>query len=98
MSNVRDNRQPHSVFTQALRRSRPSHAPAVFPARVFGYCGFSSLGAGGEDFSDSLREPLNVLPIQLFSPDGFALSAPLSDLAVDQTLLFGFIQRLLFDH
>ena len=97
MPNVRDYRQPHGLFIQALRRSRPAHAPAVFPACVFGYCGFSSLGAGGEEFSHSLREPLHVLPIHLFSPDGFALSAPLSDLAVGQTFLFGLFQRLLLD-
>src|SRR5262249_7385368 len=82
MPNVRDHRQPHGLFIQTLRRSRPAHASAVFPARVLGYCGFSSLGAGREEFSDSLREPLHVLPIQLLSPDGLALSAPLSDLAV----------------
>jgi hypothetical protein len=97
MPNVRDNRQPHGVFTQALRRRRPAHATAVFPARVFGYCGFSSLGAGREEFSDSLREPLHILSIQLFSPGGFTLSAPLPDLAVGQTFLFGLFQRLLID-
>src|SRR5262249_60695884 len=95
MPNVRDNRQPHGIFTQALRRSRPAHASAVFPARVFGYCGFSSLGAGGEEFSDSMSEPLHVLSIQLFPPSGFTLSAPLSYLAVGPAFLFGLFPPLL---
>src|SRR5262245_35192771 len=98
MPNVRDHRHPHSLFIQALRRSRPAHAPAVFPARVFGYRGLSPPGAGGEDLAHSLREPLHVLTIQLLSPNGFALLASLPDLAVGHTFLFGLFQRLLFDH
>jgi hypothetical protein len=97
MPNVGDYRQPDGLFIQALRRSRPAHAPAEFPACVFGYFGFSSLGTGGEEFSHSLREPLHVLPVYLLSPDSFALSAPLSELAVGQAFLFGLFQRLLFD-
>src|SRR5262249_32021101 len=89
MPNVRYHRQPHNIFSQALRRSRPADAAAVFPACVFGYRGLSFGWASGEEFSYALRELLHVLPIQLLSPNGFALLAPLPDLAVGQAFIFG---------
>src|SRR5262249_30520699 len=98
MPNVGDHRQSHSRLVQALRRGRTADAPAEFLARVFGYRGLSSGGTPREEFSHSLRELLHVLPIQLLSPDGFPISAPLSDFTVSQSFLFALFQRLLFDY
>jgi len=95
--NVSDYGRSYGLFIHILSRSRPADAPAVFLASVLSYRGVSAGGTAREEFSHPLRELLHVLPIQILSPDGFPISAPLSDFTVGQALLFGFFQPLFFD-
>src|SRR6185436_1016701 len=84
------------VLVKTLRCGGTANAATVFSAGVFGDLEFSFGRDVGKEFSDAAGESFDVLMVQVFTADSFALRASGSDFAVGQTFSFRFLQGRLF--